>query len=89
MLVLTGVIIYKITRRVIRKFQNSQNIENNGKHNVIETLKQVIVQSEGDPELPDRILHPEHYVGEISSGSNLSMNGKSCKSIVNDYGSIE
>ena len=87
LLALTGVIVYRIFRKAIRKFCNYQKTYNNNEENETGTLKQVLVRSESDPELPDRVLHPQHYVGEVSSERNCPTNEKS--HIVNDYGSIE
>ena len=77
LLALTGVIVIRIFRKIKRKFCNYQKAYNNNVEKETETLKQVLVCGERDPELPDRSMHPHHYVGEVSSGGSRSANERS------------
>ena len=61
LLALIGVIFYKIIRTVTRNFSCCNSTTDNNENNETKTLKPVFEHSESDPELPDRILHPEHY----------------------------
>ena len=65
LVVLTVVIIYRIMRKVKRKLPRYLKKTNDDKNSEIKPLEENFLHSESEPDLPDRILHPEQYVGEI------------------------
>ena len=62
---LTGVIIYKISRRLIEKCRKQLLYDEIGKED-LEASQQVKLDIDEDTELPDRMLHPEQYNIEIN-----------------------
>ena len=88
--VLTGVIMYKIFKKVAIQLSCCVKLFDSNKQTIDEeneTFTQIIVRSESDPELPDRVLRPEHYIGEISYRSNEQ--SQLTRHVTNAYGSIE
>lgn len=57
---LTGVIIYRIFRKLVAKCYKRRSYDKIGNEN-LETSQQVILDIDDDTELPDRMLHPEQY----------------------------
>ena len=81
---LTGVIIYRIFKKLISfyKLLSHDKVGNED----LEVPQQVILDAGDDPELPDRMLHPEQYAREFSFNSTEKTHLKPLA--VNVYGSV-
>ena len=86
MLAIIGVISYRMIKFVARKFSRSNNPSNDDGNDETAPLNPALEDSESDLELPDRMIHPQHYVVEISNESIPPTNRKSYNIIVNDLG---
>ena len=70
LLAITGIILYRIFKKQLMKLLCCTRLCNSNILIVAEdTEASVILDGIDDPELPDRMLHPECYVGQPSYGS--------------------
>ena len=84
--VLTGIILYKILKKVAIHLSCCAKLFYSNKPTIDkenETFTQIIVRS---AELPDRFLRPDHYIGEISYRSNEQTQLN--RHVTNAYGSM-
>ena len=87
---LTAVMICRILRELTMKLPRCTrllNLKNGTGVEDTEASQKGMLDTFDDSELPDRMLHPEHYVGESSYGS--AEQSTSNLLAVKDYGSIE
>ena len=72
LLTITGITFYRMFKKQLIKLLYCAKLCNSNKVIMaedIEASKEVILDSTDDPELPDRMLRPEYYNGQLSYGS--------------------
>ena len=86
---LTGVIIYRISKKLLVKFLHSCRLFSYDR-NTIEDLEastgKIDLDVGDNSELPDRILHPEQYVKDVSF--EASVNNQLKQTTTRTYGSV-
>ena len=82
---LTGVVIYRIFRKLVVKCYKQLSHDGVGNED-LEASRQVNLDINDDPELPDRMLHPEQYNKELNFDTTEKALLKSL--VANVYGSV-
>jgi hypothetical protein len=82
---LTGVVIYRISRKLVVKCRKQLLCDEIGKEDV-EASQQINLDINDDTELPDRMLHPEQYDKEFSF--DITEKTQLQPLVTNVYGSV-
>ena len=84
---LTGVVIYRIFRKLVVKCYKQLSYGEIGNED-LEASRQTNLDIDDDAELPDRMLHPEQYNGELNFDPTEKAQLKSLVTVTNVYGSV-
>ena len=82
---LTGVIIYRVFRKLVVKCYKQLSYDEIGNED-LEASRQINLDIDDDAELPDRMLHPEQYNREFNFDTTEKAQLKSL--VTNVYGSV-